>query len=211
MSEIIEIKELMPIDQNMDVIKMTQISNDYKFDLVDRNITDKKDYEDTVDVVASLNKFYKETESFRKSMVKPLNDKVKEINDFYKKRFGDIPSLVTQTKTKIAHYDMEEKRKEDEKRKKIEAENRKKIEESMEKGEEPVDLVVPVESKKSKKTENGSSANVRYETVIDEIDVKQLPAEFLIPDEKKIMLCVRAGVLVKGVKTKQKPLVSLRK
>lgn len=143
-----------------------------------------------------ISKIRKALEEKRKGYVKPLQDKVKEINDVFKTLMLPIEIADSITRSKILVYQQEQ----DTKRKEQEEINRLRMEaarKEMElKGEitESIDLVeISPETPSTIRTDMGTSgvAKIRKWEVED---LSKVPLDYLMIDVAKVGKVVRAGI-----------------
>ena len=160
-------------------------------------------------------------EAVRVSLVKPLNDHVKFINDQFKSITYKLDEAKTILETKMLQYRREVQAKIDAENKRIEAENAKRQEEyeaRLEKAKKPERVKAPeleltTMGQPTNKVDNSSFKNV---WVFEVQDATKVPVIFKIVDEGKIKDQVRLAVqeerienlVIPGIRIYQKEVIS---
>lgn len=152
-------------------------------------------------------------EGKRTDIVKPLNDRVREINSAFKDIMAPLDTANTTLKNKVVLYNREQERKrqealakqreEEEQLKRDEEAKQKAIDESLLFGEPVFEEVVigiveqpvlpPVPEVKTMFKAQLGSTSMRKVWKFDVTDTAAVPKEYLVVDEKKIRAAVSAG------------------
>jgi len=166
-------------------------------------ITNDKTYSMVAEGIKTIKKEFKKQDAARKSLVKPLNDHVKFINDQFKPVTEELSRVEKILKSKVAEYDAEKERKRREAeriaREKAEAERRKKEEAARQQREkeekarreaeelkrkaqaeadEKKRLALLKESKKQEvKAENASNMAIVNESMAENIEAPKIKKE----------------------------------
>lgn len=160
----------------------------------------------------------KRIETMRTEAVKPLNDRVKEINAFFRTMTDPLENAEKQQKAAIAEWHEAERRKAAEaerERRRIEYEQMKAAEEAAaEKGEAPPppppSTPTPPPPKKSVKSDMATTT-VKQVWDFEIESTKWIPRKYLVPDEKAIRAAIAAGEReIPGVRIFEKSVVSTR-
>ena len=181
-------------------------------------VADQKEYDSAGVFCKDIKTARKKIEEKRKFFVDPYNQTVKRINEIFKDKTKSLDEIEKLVKGKmIAWYQIEQKRIEAE-RAEIDEQNRKKLEKQAAKIEaEPEKIIAPVALKagpavieQTSKTEN-ATMTVKKNWKWDLIDMAQVPAEYLILDEKKLNRIVKAGIReIKGIRIYSEDGLSIR-
>lgn len=142
----------------------------------------------TLGVIADTKKRVEERRQF---FVKPLNDHVKTINNWFKSILAPLEQADSILRQKILKYRQEEARK----RKEEEERLRKLMEEQAKQNPEvpvPTTVIVP----QLERTVQGAYGQVQAREVwmFKIVDESQIPREYLMPNEKAIRAAVKGGV-----------------
>lgn len=156
--------------------------------------------DDAANALASIARLKKGIEERRVSWVKPLNDTVKKVNDWFKSVAAPLESADKLLRGKIQTYQAEEarrRREEEERLRKLaEKEHAKQVAKAERKGEEPPPppptVVVPGPATTIRSSAGTVSTTKVWDFEI--VDESQIPREFLMVDTTKIRKVVQAGL-----------------
>lgn len=186
-------------------------------------VTEKAVADTAVITLKTVKDFEKRVEAKRKELVAPHNNQVKMINDYAKKILAPIEQAEAHLKAELRKFEMELERirreelaKAEAERKRLEAEAQEKIRQERELAETMAMFATAEEAQKTtaevdmKATMVATELELAHKSNVASIesqkvsgarrlwtfrvtDPSQVPAEFLIVDEKKIREAVRAG------------------
>lgn len=148
-------------------------------------IADEKTQNEAVDYLSGIARAKKDLEEKRVFFVKPLNDQVKKINEFFKKYSTPLLEADGILRRKMVDYRTVLRKIEEEK-------NRKALELAKSVGIEQEELDMEVKPEAAK-TESGTVSGrkvMRFELV----DENKVPREYLTVDASKIRKGIAAGV-----------------
>ena len=170
-----------------------------------------------VDYLSHIANTKKRIEDTRKTMVKPINDGLKAINEWFKRFSVPLEKADKTLRNKILTYRREQerlRREEEERLRKLQEKEQKRLEkQAQKKGAPPPPPVVMPSVELQAKTVRGQMGSVSAKKVWDFeiIDVDRIPREFMIPNEKAIRAAVKAGVRsISGVRIFQREDLSVR-
>jgi len=174
-------KELQVIEQR--VAKCEEA----KFKIV---VNSQETYDQALNFERKVNALIKDIDAQEKDITKPINDSLKKIRDAFrpaKDKLAQIKKEIGDTRVKYIQAE--------EAKKKLEAER---LEARLERGTIREDTVIKklAIAEETKTVTNGGMTSV---LVIKHVDLAQLPMEYLIIDESKILKAYRAGVIIPGV------------
>jgi len=170
-------------------------------------VTDDKSVEDASTGLKVVRDLKKTIENKRKFFVKPLNDHVKRINEFFKSFSSPLDQADKILNKKILDYQeykKEQVRKEQEKlRKKLERQENSGI------------LPLRLKQKEKELQEQLSSKTIQYDSGIkvttrkrwtfEVVDIEKVPREYLIVNDKKVNQAIKKGIRdIPGLKIYQK-------
>ncbi len=161
-------------------------------------VTDADSNEKAVAMAGQAKAITNKIEKLRKSIVDAPNQFVKAVNNFAKQYTGKLSDIESNLKAKINRYQVEQQRARIEAQKRADEEAKKLQElvnqESKQAGIEPVQVsapVIPVQT--VTRTDNGS-ASLRKVWTWKLIDLKAVPDEYKVVNDKAINQAVKAGI-----------------
>ena len=153
-------------------------------------ISNQEEYDRAVLVGKKVNALLKMIDTKEKAITKPINDSLKQIRDI----FRPYKAQVEASKEDITQKMMAYIRAEDAKKRLAEERIAARVEKGTMKEETAIRKLADVEI--AAPVTNGSTTSVLRVKVLD---IKAIPAEYLIIDEAKVKAAYRAGVEVPGV------------
>lgn len=160
----------------------------------------------------------KEAEKIRTSLVKPLNDRVKEINSAFKSALAPLNNADKTLRGKLLdlHREQERRRREEEERvrKLLEEEQKKREAEAKEKNK-PVPPPPPIVVEApppivSIKTDSGTTS-IRKVWDWELVDINEVPREWLILNDKAVNAAVRTGIRnIPGIRIFEREQIAVR-
>jgi hypothetical protein len=192
-----------------------QVDMDREADLTNRAIV----YRDTVegysvanagerqaaiDLLSEIKRQLKESEDLRKELTQPINLSLKTINARFKEAQEPLKAADQELRRKVLEYDKDEAAKQ----KAAEEEAMKAARAAADKAAEtgkpvavPIAPPTPAAPAKTTRTAGGGTATRRETWTFEVEDESKIPAEYMVPDTKKIGAVVKAGVReIAGVK-----------
>lgn len=156
-----------------------------------KNITTPEEYEQAVEFGKKVSKLEKMIDTKEKSITKPINDSLKEIRNMFKPYKEQVSDLKSTIKTKLIDYANAQAKKR--------AEAEMKIEARVEKGTMREDTAVAKigQLEESCPDTTGTLTSVLK---VEVIDIKDIPAEYLMVNESAIKKAYREGTEVPGVR-----------
>jgi hypothetical protein len=147
-------------------------------------VKDQKDYDLAGSLMKQLKTLAKESEAEKKKIIDPLNQTLKAIKEHFKPFEEVVEALEADTKKKmIAFYTAQE-------------EKQKKLEAKFERGE--IKKVSTLVSKQDELQVSSAHSSVRKTKVVEIVDEKKIPREYLVPDMAAIKEALNAGKKVAG-------------
>lgn len=141
----------------------------------------------------------KKLEERRKFFVKPLNDQVKKVNDFFKGYNAPLDKADKTLRGKVLAYRQEVQRKQREEQDRLRilaAKEQERLEKKAEKKGEPVPapIIVPAAPPQESTIKAAmGSATAKLIWTFDITDAAQVPREYLVVDPMKIRAAVKMG------------------
>lgn len=182
-------------------------------------IEDEEGLRRATDMLGWIATLKRQVEERRQFFVKPLNDQVRRVNDFFKEMLRPLETADRILREKVLAYRQEQERKRREEearlRKMLEKEQKKLEREAAKQGlPAPPPIPTPTASVAPQpKTVEGSLGAVSAKLVWDfEIeDETKIPREFLMVNEKAIRAAIKAGVRrIPGVRIFQREELAVR-
>lgn len=180
-------------------------------------VVDEESAKVATDMLGQIAKAKKAVEEKRQFFVKPLNEQVKRINEWFKQIISPLEKAEATLKNKVLLYrqEQERKRREEEERlrKLIEAEQKKLERQAAKKGmPAPPPIPIPVMPKQEKTFESTiAKATARTIWDFEIVDESKIPREFLMVNEKAIRAAIKAGVRnIPGVRIFQREELAVR-
>jgi hypothetical protein len=181
-------------------------------------ISDQSTLEVGKNLAKSAKKIENLIEDKRKEITKPLLDEKKQIDDFAKSITTDLNSAVKDLRAQILKFEQEQERIRQEELRRIEAERRAKEEELRKQMIETnkVDEAALQELQQIKEQQIAAVSEPQQSSIskvwtFEILDFNLIPREYLMPDEAKIKLAVKAGAReIPGVLIFQKDQLTLR-
>ncbi len=131
----------------------------------------------------------KNLETQRKFFVQPLNKHVKDINAFFKQYSGRVDKTEKSIKEAIKAYRAAVRLAE----------------------QENEDDLAPSTIEPPKKTKGGKTVGSSFRWIFEVEDASKVPADYMIPDEKKIKAAVDGGIrAIPGVRIYEDEVISVR-
>ena len=133
----------------------------------------------------------------RKFFTDPLNQQVKKINGLFKPLVEGLDGAATTLRKKLSSYQTAIAAKAEQAREKALADLKSGKIKNVETAVAKIEKV-----KEPEKTVRTDEATVTYKDKVgfEITDIEKLPREYMVPDEKKILKVVQAGVEIPGVK-----------
>ncbi len=155
------------------------------------------DQDNVVKALVGIENEEKRIDEQRKFFTDPLNQQVKKVNAMFKPFIDGLDSAATILRKKMSAYQMAIAAKADKAREKALADLKSGKIKNVETAVAQIEKV-----KEPEKTVRTEAATVTYKDKIgfEIIDPTAIPREYLVPDEKKILKVVQAGVEIPGVK-----------
>jgi hypothetical protein len=155
------------------------------------------DQENVVKALVGIETEEKRIDEQRKFFTDPLNEQVKKINAMFKPFVNGLGDAANTLRKKMSAYQMAIAAKADKARDKALADLKSGKIKNVEAAVAQIEKV-----KEPEKTVRTEAATVTYKDKIGfEIsDAAAIPREYLMPDEKKILKVVQAGIEISGVK-----------
>lgn len=174
-------------------------------------VVDDVGMREATDLLGWIARAKKQVEEKRKFFVDPLNKQVKAINAMFKKYSKPLESADTLLRGKVLSYRREQdriRREEEERLRKLQEREQKRLEKQAAKKDLPPPPPMPTpQVQEQAKTVHSDFGSVSAKKVWDFkiIDPAQIPAEFMMVNEKAIRAAVKAGVRnIPGVKIYQR-------
>lgn len=153
-------------------------------------ITSQEEYDATYEIGKKVATLLKNIDTKEKSITKPINDSLKEIRNLFKPFKTQVESVSDELKKRRQLFIQAEEAK-----KQIEEERiAKRVEKGTMREDTAVTKLATIEETKTD-TRGGMTSVLRVKV----LDIKLIPAEYLIVDETKIKQAYREGVTVEGV------------
>lgn len=153
-------------------------------------ITSQEEYDATYEIGKKVATLLKNIDTKEKSITKPINDSLKEIRNLFKPFKTQVESVSDELKKRRQLFIQAEEAK-----KQIEEERiAKRVEKGTMREDTAVTKLATIEETKTD-TRGGMTSVLRVKV----LDIKLIPAEYLIVDESKIKQAYRDGVTVEGV------------
>lgn len=177
-------------------------------------VNDENDYITATDLLSLISKINKKLEEKRKELVKPYNEQVKKINDFFKGYTEPLDRANRTVKQKALTYkqDQERKRQEEERAIREALEKARKEAESQNKEVDipAAETVVIPKLIPTVRAGLGTSTVKKVWTFAIEDETK-IPREYLMVNEKKIREAIRKGIReIPGVRIYQEEELAVR-
>ena len=155
------------------------------------------DQENVVKALVGIEKEEKRIDEQRKFFTDPLNEQVKKINAMFKPFVNGLGDAANTLRRKMSVYQMAITAKADKARDKALADLKSGKIKNVETAVAQIEKV-----KEPEKTVRSEAATVTFKDKIgfEIADLNAIPREYLMPDEKKILKVVQAGVEIPGVK-----------
>lgn len=171
------------------------------YDIIkDHKIADEKEYEEATELLKVTKGKIKLLDQERTLAVKPMNDQVREINNWFKKPLDKLKSIETSLKTMLGEYQIRQRQEQE----RLLAEAAAK-----ETSHAEAQLLVLEAAKKTAPAVAGVS--VREVWKWDLLDEKKVPHEFYSIDPSKIEAAVKAGAReIPGVRIYKDTRVAVR-
>ena len=186
----------------MDENKMTIIKqevDEFLYDNQTVTISSQQDYLSASDTLKIITQKIKKVEEKRKEYTQPLDEAKKRIMADFQAITKPLEEFVATVKSKMLEWYRIEQKRLDEEQKKLEAEALKKAKE-----QNISEVQVAVVNEIKTQRAEFSTTTIRKTWTHEITDDKEVPREFLMPDEKKIMQAVRSGIReIKGVRIYQ--------
>lgn len=171
-----------------------------------------------VDYLSHIANTKKNVEDTRKTMVKPINDGLKAINEWFKRFSVPLEQADKTLRGKILVYRQEQdrlRREEEERLRKLQEKEQKRLErQAAKKGAPPPPPPVAALSVHTQdKTVRSGMGTVSAKRVwkVEVVDESMLPREYMIPNYKAINAAVKAGVRqISGCRIWQEEELSVR-
>ena len=183
----------------------------------DLAVTDEQSLAVAGDMLGYVAGVRKRIEALRTSLVKPLNDHVRRINDLFKGYSAPLDRADAALRAKITAYHAEQerlRREEAERLRKLAEKEQARLERAAAKKGIPAPPPIPVPTPAAvPKTMTGEygSMTTRKEWRFDITDEAQVPRQYLVVDEARIRAAIRAGIReIPGVRIYQVEIVSVR-
>lgn len=155
------------------------------------------DQENVVKALVGIETEEKSIDEQRKFFTDPLNEQVKKINAMFKPFVNGLGDAANTLRKKMSAYQMAIAAKADKARDKALADLKSGKIKNVETAVAQIEKV-----KEPEKTVRSEAATVTFKDKIgfEIADLNAIPREYLMPDEKKILKVVQAGVEIPGVK-----------
>jgi len=183
----------------------------------DLAVTDEQSLAVAGDMLGYVAGVRKRIEALRTSLVKPLNDHVKRINDLFRGYAAPLDRADATLRAKVSAYRAEQeriRREEAERLRKLAEKEQARLERQAAKKGVPAPPPIPVPTPPAPpKTVAGEygSMTARKEWRFDIVDEAQVPRQYLVVDEARIRAAIRAGIReIPGVRIYQVEIVSVR-
>jgi len=168
----------------------------------DKPITGKDYATDVTNLVGQASNMLKELEKWRKWAIGPEDTYVRNINAEVRKAATLAKKIKDLGKQKVADWKSiaelerrKEIKRQEEERKRVQAAIKKEAEEAgVEAPELPAAPAVVKEAEIKVTTETGAGVHTRKDWVWNLVEIKDVPLEYMMLDEKKLNSAVRAGV-----------------
>lgn len=153
-------------------------------------ITSQEEYDATYEIGKKVATLLKNIDTKEKSITKPINDSLKEIRNLFKPFKTQVETVSDELKKRRQIFIQAE-----EEKKRIEEERiAKRVEKGTMREDTAVTKLATIEETKTD-TRGGMTSVLRVKV----LDIKLIPAEYLIVDESKIKSAYREGVTIEGV------------
>lgn len=180
-------------------------------------VVDDVGMREATDLLGWIARAKKQVEEKRKFFVDPLNKQVKAINAMFKRYAEPLEQADTLLRGKVLSYRREQdriRREEEERLRKLQEKEQKRLERQAAKKDLPPPPPMPTpQVQEQAKTVHSDFGSVSAKKVWDFkiIDPAQIPAEFMMVNEKAIRAAVKAGVRnIPGVKIYQREELAVR-
>ena len=181
-------------------------------------IKDADDVTEATNLLSYISSTKKNIEETRKSMVKPINDGLKAINDWFKRFSAPLETADGLLRKKVLVYRQQQeqiRRAEEERLRKLAEAEQKKLEKQAKKDgvmappPPPPVMIIPEQARTVHSDMGAVSAKLVWDFEIE--DENKVPRNFMIVNEKAIRAAVKAGVRnIPGVKVFQKEELAVR-
>ena len=178
-------------------------------------VTDEETLSRAVEIAAKCAEVRRAAEARRKDLKAPVLERGRQIDAAFKELLSPVSAAENALKAQIGAYQAEQRRKAEEERRRQEelARRRQAAEDKRAAEQERVPVqhrpaVVP-EPERTARSESGAKASVRMIRRHEVVSAWELPAEYLMPDEKKIAAAVREGKDIPGVRVWEEPSVAV--
>jgi len=218
------IKEISKQDMKIFNAKLKEVEIIIKDESKNLIVNNDNSKEFATTSISTAKKFIKFMEDLRKAKVKPLNDKVKSINNYFKKHIDVFRNFESETKNKILCFERKIKEEAEQKRRELEEEERERqkqlerlkkgkevteigehnkmynqieenlIEEAKQEQEKQQELENRAKLKTQRFEESGTQTTIVKLWKFEVIDPDVVPIQYLKPDEAKIKKAVSNGV-----------------
>jgi hypothetical protein len=170
-------------------------------------VKDEKTLKEATEFLGKVAKAKKQLEERRQFFVKPLNEQIRKINEFFKVRIMTLENAENIVKNEILKYreEVEKARKQQEELLKKQYE--KELKKAQKKGLPLPPPMPQITLQQQEKTVETDSAQVTARLVWDFeiVDESKIPREYLMVNEKAIRAAIKAGVRdIPGVRIFQK-------
>lgn len=173
-----------------------QIVGDAFLDNAKCIVVTQSTHAEAIDFTANISTALKELEKKRKELVKPLNDRVKGINKFFRELQVPFDQANEIMRQKLTEY-----RKEEEKR-------RKELEKELE-SEMGIPIAVPKQHTTQRGQEGQAIVKKHWTYGVD--DLSKVPREYLTLDEKKVKDAIKQGIRnIKGLRIYEEERLTIR-
>jgi signal transduction protein with GAF and PtsI domain len=163
-------------------------------------IKTQDDYDNVVALGKKVSAYIKSIDTKEKAITKPINDSLKQIRDLFRPFKETAEAKKSEIKTVLAAFlhEQEQARKREEER--IAA----RVEKGTLKESTAVNKLATLEEQAT--VTSGTTTSVLR---VKLVDIKAVPAEYLILDEAKVKAAYRSGVIVPGVKCEYETAIRL--